>query len=149
MVKFDKQGNLYLADKSGKLMLLDDSLGIRKFTGFPRPLVDIINNGDDEVLVLGIGDLYPNDKLLGAVGTFDLDNFSTPRLIFDQLPRPVQFESGDIDADGEDDLLICNFGNYVGNLSYYHKTKDGYIPRLIKAAPGATRAFLMDIDGDT
>ena len=149
MVKFDENEDLFLADRKGSLMLLDDSLKIDKFTSFPRPAVDIEYGRDGMVYVLSIGDIYPNDRLTGAVATFDLPSFSSPSLIFDELPRPVDFVSGDIDADGGEDLLVCNFGNYVGDLSYYRKSEDGYEQKLIKGAPGATRAFLTDVDNDT
>ncbi len=149
MVKFDELGSLNLADRSGNLLLINEDLQIEKHTFFPKPVIDVSVIDKEQAFVLSIGELYPNDKRTGAVGSFDRMSFSTPSLVLDNLPRPVQFARGDIDADGLEDLLICNFGNYVGDLSYYRNTGSGYEQRRIKSAPGATRAFLYDVDGDS
>ncbi|MCA6078916.1 FG-GAP repeat domain-containing protein [Fulvivirga sedimenti] len=148
MTKFDKNGILYLADWSGHLIQLNSSLEINQFTNFPRPVVDINTISDETLLALSIGDLYPNDRTIGAVARTNPSTLSTPELLFSDLPRPVHFDVGDIDNDGLEDLLICNFGNYVGDLSWYKNAGTGYEAQLIKNAPGATRSFLLDLDND-
>ncbi len=148
MVKFDSENRLFLADWAGHLMELNPDLSMRTFTNFPKPIVDIRILSAETLLALSIGDLYPNDRLTGAVAALNPSTFNSPQLLFAGLPRPVHFDVGDIDNDGLEDLLICNFGNYVGDLSWYKNTGAGYIPIVIKNVPGATRSFLNDFDND-
>jgi hypothetical protein len=41
---------------------------------------------------------------------------STP--LFEELRRPVQITSADLNSDGKQDYLVCEFGNLIGALSW-------------------------------
>ena len=149
MTKFDKKQNLYLADWRGNLLQLDKKLKIKNHTNFPKPIIDVGFDKTGEFLALSIGELYPNDRLTGAVAQLDASNFSLPQLIFKNLPRPVQFEIADLDNDGLEDLVICNYGNYMGNLSWYRQIAEGqYEPKILKKTPGATKTYIEDLNED-
>lgn len=148
MVKFDEAGRLYLAGWNGDFMRLNKGFDIDKIAVFPRPIVDFNYDQEGNIIALSIGDLYPNEGRYGAVAALDTQSFSGPRLLFDKLPRPVSFEIADLNNDGLEDLLVCNFGNNIGNLSWYQNTGSGYRQHFLKKAPGATRARLHDMDGD-
>jgi hypothetical protein len=63
------------------------------------------------------------------------------------LPRPVQFASADLNADGKDDAVICGFGNNAGKLAWY----DGFEPtkeHVLKAFPGARKVEIADFNRD-
>ena len=147
MVKFIDD-TVYLADVNGNLVRLDQNLKIQSFTGFPRPIIDLESRNNDTFYVLSIGDLYPNDRLAGGMASIEKDDLINQKLLIDKLARPVHFSVGDLDSDGNEDLVVCSFGNYVGDLSWYRNTGNGYEKRTIKAAPGATRSFLHDLDND-
>lgn len=150
MTLFDEEENLYLADIRGNLLRLDEGLQIQQFTQFPQPIVDLAFSDDGEKLIaLSIGELYPNSKRIGAVAQANTSLKGMPELLFQDLPRPVHFEAADLDGDGLQDLVICNFGNYLGDLSWYRNQGDGtYEQRMIKEVPGATRVFVEDLNGD-
>ncbi len=148
MVKFGPEGHAYLANFNGEFMRLGPDLRIAEKVIFPRPIVDFNFSGDDKLLALSIGDLYPNDGLYGGVASLDMPAFSGTKLLLANLPRPVNFEVADLDQDGARDLLICNFGNQLGYLAWYRNTGSNYEERIIKQAPGATRTQLHDLDHD-
>lgn len=148
MVKFDDAGTLFLADWNGNFLQMAPAFGIEKRIKFPRSIIDFQYDGQDKIMALSIGNLYPNDGLYGGVAAVDMQNASSFQLLFANLPRPVNLESADLNNDGSEDLLICNFGNNLGNLSWYENTGDGYREHLIKEAPGATRAHVVDLDKD-
>lgn len=148
MVEFDDAGTLYLADWNGNFLQVDPAFRIEKRVKFPRPIVDFSSDTHGRMLALSIGDLYPNDGLYGGVAAIDMPNFLSFQLLFANLPRPVSFEIADLNNDQLDDLLVCNFGNNIGHLSWYENTGGGYREHLIKEVPGATRAHVLDLDED-
>ncbi len=148
MVEFDTTGKLYLATWNGEFLQLDQEFSIVKKARFPRPIVDFQYNRQGDIIALSIGELYPNEGLYGAVAALDASSFSNPQLLFDKLPRPVDFEIADLNDDGREDLLVCNFGNNLGNLAWYENTGTTYQEHIIKEAPGATRVHVNDLDGD-
>ncbi|MBT32446.1 MAG: hypothetical protein CMO01_22510 [Thalassobius sp.] len=149
MVKFNADQKFYLGDIKGNLLQLDETLHIENHTSFPMPLVDVNFDKEGKLLALSIGELYPNDRLTGAIANLDTVDYNIPQLIFKDLPRPVQFSNADLDNDGMEDLVICNFGNYLGNLTWYKKNTQGtYDAHLLKKSPGATRSYVEDLNKD-
>lgn len=148
MLKFDPAGTLYAAAWSGDFLQLDAEFKIKKRVRFPRPIIDFNDSGKGEIIALSIGELYPNEGLHGAVAVLNTQSFTSPELLFVDLPRPVNFEIADLNKDGLQDLVICNFGNNLGHLSWYRNTGVGYREQLIKAVSGATRVRVHDLDED-
>jgi hypothetical protein len=65
------------------------------------------------------------------------------------LERPVQVQAADLNGDGRMDYLVCEFGNMVGALSWLEDTGSGrYERHVIRAAPGAIRAYIDDHNKD-
>ncbi len=77
-------------------------------------------------------------------------NFNNSELdgILDNLRRPVHFSYADLNQDGREDIIVCNFGHHVGNPSWYENTPDGFIPHLINPHPGARRTVVADLNDD-
>lgn len=148
MVKFDSVGQLFLADWNGRFFQVEENFSISKSTQFPRPIVDLAYAENGQMLPLSIGDLYPNDGLYGAVGQLNPNLLGSPRLLFSNLPRPVSIETGDFDKDGLEDIVVCNFGNNLGHLSWYRNTGGNYVENQIKTVPGASRVIAEDLDDD-
>lgn len=148
MVKFDSAGQLFLADWNGRFFQVDEKFTIIKSTQFPRPIVDFAYNQKGEIFPLSIGDLYPNDGLYGAVGQLDPNFLGSARLLFSNLPRPVSIGVGDFDGDSLEDIVVCNFGNNLGHLSWYHNVGGNYQENIIKEVPGASRVIVQDLDND-
>jgi hypothetical protein len=93
---------------------------------------------------LSMGKMDPNNKSKGFL--WKLTNQNKSEKIISNLSRPVQMSLGDLNEDGIGNFLICNFGNEIGNLTWY----DGktFKPNVIKLALGARTAYIKDLNND-
>jgi hypothetical protein len=61
----------------------------------------------------------------------------------------VQAQFTDLDRDNQTDLLVCEFGNQTGSLSWYAgKPNQGFEKHVLRNMPGAVRAYIKDFNGD-
>lgn len=129
-----EQSFLKKYDLSG---VLKDSLAVSS------PIADVdFSQKNLRVLTLGIMD--PNDFRKGSLLEITPQKQSKPILEF--LQRPVQASFGDLNQDGKEDFVLCNFGNELGKLAWY----DGVNRRehILKELPGARNTFIKDMNGD-
>jgi len=116
------------------------------------PIVDIdfIQNG---MLACNIGILNPNNGSFGkgqfintnAAGKMVADTVA----LFDNLRRPVQLSSVDLNSDGKNDYLICEFGNLIGELCWMENMGNNkFIKHVLRAYPGAIKAYVNDYNHD-
>ena len=116
------------------------------------PIVDIdfTQNG---MLACNIGILNPNNGRFGkgqfintnAAGKMTEDTIA----LFDNLRRPVQLSSVDLNNDGKNDYLICEFGNLTGELSWMeNKGNNKFSKHVLRAYPGAVKAYVNDYNHD-
>jgi len=69
--------------------------------------------------------------------------------LFGHLARPVQAMAADLNGDGRMDWLVCEFGNLTGALSWLENKGDsGFERHIIRAVPGAIRAYVDDYNHD-
>jgi hypothetical protein len=140
---------LHYGDASGYLYRLDDQFKTTARIKLPSPPVDVKKTDTpDDLLILNVGLLNPNDIETGIVLKTKVPGLSRRDLVFTGLARPVDFEIGDLDGDGEEDIVVCHFGYEIGRLSWYKKTGDQYEERVLKNLPGASKVMLQDVDGD-
>ncbi|MGH2647150.1 MAG: FG-GAP repeat domain-containing protein, partial [Ginsengibacter sp.] len=99
--------------------------------------------------VLCIGSISPSEKKMGRLYYPDSGAVLSHEQIkeFEKLARPVQFAEADLNGDGKKDLIICQFGNHTGKLSWF----DGGDPEkehVLKIQPGARKVEVRDFNGD-
>ncbi len=141
---------LHYGDASGYLYRLDDQFQTTARLKLPSPPVDVKKTLiPEDLLILNVGLLNPNDIETGIVLKTKIPALSRRDLVFTGLARPVDFEVGDLDGDGEEDIVVCHFGFEIGRLSWYKRTGDQYEERILKNLPGASKVLLQDVDGDT
>jgi hypothetical protein len=72
----------------------------------------------------------------------------TPAM-FAPLARPVQIAAADLNGDGLEDWVVCEFGNLIGSLSWLENKGGGKFERhIIRAVPGAIRVYVNDYNHD-
>lgn len=64
------------------------------------------------------------------------------------LRRPVDMDFADLNGDGRQDIVICEFGNQTGFLSWYEDIGEGYRRHVLSNQPGAASAEVRDLNGD-
>lgn len=101
----------------------------------------IIDENSPLLALMGIMD--PNDQPKGSV--IDLKSGKT---LIDSIKRPVQITRGDLNNDKADDIVVCAFGNYGGNLSVFENANGKYIEHVISGLPGARKAVIRDFNND-
>ncbi|XOV94094.1 MAG: FG-GAP repeat domain-containing protein [Bacteroidota bacterium] len=107
----------------------------------------------DTVYLAIIGkSLFPHDAPDGSVlripGTVDV-SFKNASSLISNLQRPVDLSYGDLNRDGLDDIVVCEYGNLTGKLVWYeNKGEDHYQMRLLRSKPGAIESSLVDLDND-
>lgn len=80
-----------------------------------------------------------------TIGKLNLDTTA----LFDQLGRPVQITSCDLNKDGKTDFLVCEFGHLTGSLLWLENNGGGgYTRHVIRPQPGAIKAYIEDVNHD-
>jgi len=104
------------------------------------------NNGKSGKLErIGLGGESEGGRVPGGAGRWVVDS---PAL-FSPLARPVQIAAADLNGDGLQDWVVCEFGNLIGSLSWLENKGGGKFERhIIRAVPGAIRVYVNDYNHD-
>jgi WD40 repeat protein len=107
------------------------------------PISDIAFD-DEKKYLLQIGSINPSDRKQGKLSLWDKNNEIKDLIV--GLKRPVNLLQADMNHDGTEDFVICNYGNLTGYISWYdglnfveHKISDNAGPRLSE---------YLDLDND-
>ncbi len=108
----------------------------------------------DTLFLTTIGrNLFPNDLSHGMVQKIVIDKKenSNPnqQVVIPNLQRPVSMAYGDLNNDGLEDIVACEYGNLTGRLVWYkNEGKDRYTANSLNAKPGAISAIIKDGNND-
>lgn len=93
-----------------------------------------------------IGRVLPSDEhagklvLLTPKGT----QFET-KILLNDLPRPVQATLADLNRDGQEDILLSCFGNYLGKFAWFQNLGEGrYKENVLLERPGAIDSVVLN-----
>ncbi|PWT76668.1 MAG: hypothetical protein C5B59_06035 [Bacteroidetes bacterium] len=139
------------------LYMYDSQLNLSDSTSFYGTLLDVIVK-KDTMLFCNVGIINPNDGRFGTVEVIATNKKnenlkitsrgSAPR-IADSLRRPVQITEADLNGDGRKDLIVCEFGNLLGSLTWYeNEGGTTYKRHVLRAQPGAINAIVQDYNHD-
>ena len=147
----DAQGNSVLLyerqlDGSWNETLLADNL----LAPAHATLTDIDQDGDNDVIVSVMGNLHPDDGVIGSVvllenskGTFNR------RTLLSDVRRVVDVQPSDFDGDGDIDLAVAVFGYLRGQVLWLEQMADGsFKDHEIHSAPGTIHVPVADYDND-
>jgi len=98
--------------------------------------------------ILVMGSFSPTDAPSGFL--MDLPkNKEKPGVMIRGLQRPVHFAEGDLNGDGRQDIVICEFAKWSGGLNWWEKMEDGsFVKHRLRNRPGATKAYIVDMNQD-
>lgn len=120
---------------------------------FSRTAVVDMSFSGDSGLVCNIGNINPNNGRSGTASRWrygaDGRMLIDSTLLLGDLARPVQVIPADLNGDGRGDLLICEFGNLKGALTWMEGMEGGkYVRHVLRAQPGAIKAYVQDVNHD-
>jgi FG-GAP-like repeat len=145
MVKCDTVNHQLLVSRRDKNLIEIYDKTLKRVDSFKieSPVSDMILRGGDKYFVeMGIMD--PNDAQSGKLKKINAQNQVS--IIIDSLRRPVNLKIVDMNEDGVEDFLICNYGNTLGNLTWYDGTT--HQEHLLSSFPGARMTLLKDMNSD-
>jgi hypothetical protein len=105
-----------------------------------------VTGTDIESLAMGV--LYPSDEKRGALTAQNILTKES-RIVLDSLQRPVYVEYSDLNNDRLEDIVVCEFGNSSGQLSWFENSGvKGYSKHVLRSLPGSVRTQVTDINRD-
>lgn len=132
---------LLALDKSGRIV---DSA-----SGFTMPVE--IRLTEAGLSVVDIGSMGGSDAPQGSykVGN-SLKDMRRKRFsqVEEGLMRPVQSHRADLDGDGDEDLLLCEFGYHLGKLVWHERVDGGWVEHVLFPDDGAVAAGIEDFNKD-
>ena len=109
---------------------------------------------DTAVFLTSVGTrLYPSDLAGGVIERiYSSHKQAKPdrsEVLVDRLQRPVHVNHADLNGDGMEDLLVCEFGYLLGKLAWYQNLGDGnYQLHYLSKNPGAVITVVREVNGD-
>jgi FG-GAP-like repeat len=145
MLKIDTLNHSFYIGHRNKLFVENYNTAFKKIDSMriESPVSDVfLQNKDKFLLQMGIMD--PNEARKGKFSKYSAQNVSTN--LVDSLQRPVHLSVADLNQDGIEDYLICNYGNLLGKLAWY----DGktHQENILKPLPGARNTMIRDMNQD-
>ncbi len=96
-----------------------------------------------------MGSFSPTDAPTGFVLALPTQAGQSPRVLLDSLQRPVHTTYADLNDNGRMDIITCEFGKWTGGLAWWeNRGGDRYQKHWLRPRPGATRAYVRDLNGD-
>ncbi len=96
--------------------------------------------------ITSVGQLNPSELASGRI-FINADNKTT--LLPQILHRPVNTLVADLDKDGNEELVVSEFGDLTGELALFtNKDNTEYKKKVLLGQPGSNRVIAKDMDGD-
>lgn len=147
LVHFDTLNHLiYWGSRQGDLMQVDAQGKVHRQIELESAPSFIRQQGVMEyVLTMGVMD--PSEEKEGTLKVFKHDY--QEQVLLSGLQRPVYLSTADLDGDNKEDLIISQFGNQTGKLSWYGLAEGStYQEHVISDSPGIIKTETGDFDGD-
>ncbi len=112
---------------------------------------DFDGDGDLDLLVASLGELFPSDLRIGSVVVLenDGDQRFASRVAAERLPRVADVRAGDLDGDGDLDLAVAAFGYDHGETLWLENRGDwAFETHVLQRFSGAINALAADLDED-
>jgi hypothetical protein len=112
--------------------------------------VDLDRDGDLDLVVAVLGDILPNDDVIGRLIWLEQTAAGfTRHVLLDDVRRVADCQAGDLDGDGDIDLAVAVFGYARGQVLWLENLGDGrFLDHELLASPGTIHVPLADYDGD-
>lgn len=149
MVKFDAfSKTIFVGNRNGKLYELESSFELKDSLKLTSPPSDILFHQNENYFLSCMGVMDPNDQAAGSVISFAFNDTAPPLTLIDSLKRPVHLQESDLNNDGQQDIIVSNFGNFTGGLFAYEQRDGKYHKHAIHNFPGNRKTVVRDFNND-
>ncbi len=146
LLKYDSEKQMLIAGTRHNQFI---KMKLNDFSFNSHPLkspVSFYNRIGEEEYLLLMGIMDPNDQKKGNI---QLNAAGQASALIDSLKRPVHFAMEDLNKDGLEDLIVCEFGNYTGELSAFKNLGNKkYQKYTLISLPGARKVDVIDWNKD-
>ncbi|HEX7376088.1 MAG TPA: VCBS repeat-containing protein [Pirellulales bacterium] len=115
-------------------------------------LVDLDADGDRDVVVAELGDIWPSDELVGRLVLLENQGAQggyRRHVLLDAVRRVADAQAGDFDGDGDLDLAVAVFGYSRGEVLWLENLSAGkFCEHRLWSRAGAIHVPVADFDGD-
>lgn len=110
--------------------------------------VSNLHVSDTVLFALTMGVLQPSDSKEGKLLTINIPGKKTVTLL-DSLQRPVCATYADLNNDQLEDIIVCEFGNTTGQLSWFeNKGANQFVKHILRSLPGSIKTTVYDFNKD-
>lgn len=113
--------------------------------------VDMEGDGDLDLLVACMGEVFPNNDKIGSIVILENDGQQhfTKHVIADHLARVTDIRAGDFDGDGKPDLAVAQFGYDQGEIRWMRNLGNWkFESHILLTLSGAVNVCVADLNGD-
>lgn len=112
--------------------------------------IDFDRDGDLDVLVAGLGVLFPSNARIGTVTVLVNDGGRfTNRVLAEELERVADARAGDLDGDGDLDVAVAGFGYDAGETRWLRNLGGWRFETLVlQNLSGPINVEIVDLDRD-
>ncbi len=113
-------------------------------------VVDLDQDGDRDVVVAVLGNIWPDDGVIGRIVWLERTPDGYERhLLLDDVRRVADVQPADFDADGDIDLAVAVFGYARGEVLWLENLgSQQFRDHTLLVAPGTIHVPVADYDGD-
>jgi len=158
MVKIlpDRRGIVYSDGKRNRSVLtfLTPELTKDYELFFPTTPVHFREKKDTLYLTTAGTGIFPTDMPAGSLySVFKTETgqaYSTAAPVISKMQRPVHTAYGDLNNDGLEDIVACEYGDQTGKLAWFKNNGQGrYSKKILRRTPGAITSIIKDVNGDS
>lgn len=151
----DKRGIVYADGKARSNMLTFLTPGLKENFSIPLESTPVqFDEKSNELYLSATGrNIFPSDAPDGSLQRWTKKQagvgYTPANTLLSNLKRPVCIAYGDLNKDGLEDMVVCEFGNHTGQLAWYeHNGKGAYNKKILREKPGAITAIIKDANND-
>jgi hypothetical protein len=114
-------------------------------------VIDFDNDGDLDLVVGVLGMLFPNNDKIGSVVILENDgNFNFKKhVVIEKIARVSDVRAGDLDNDGDMDLVVAQFGYDDGETRWLENLGNWkFQSHMLQFLSGPINVEIIDIDSD-
>lgn len=113
--------------------------------------VDFNHDGDLDLLVACMGEVFPNNEKTGSIIILENDGTQhfSKHVIADKVARVTDVRAGDLDGDGKLDLAVAQFGYDQGEIRWMRNLGSWqFESHVLLSLSGTINVCVADLNGD-